>query len=311
MIDVEGTFSVAELADERLLARRLAAQKPYWRPGSAYRYHATLIGALTGEVVLRVTGRSIQEIFEERVRTPHGLDLYLGLPEKLEPRYEPIRPMRPTPEQAAQSASAPTDPASLLPIALNLLSADGPALVGGVGNARALAGMYQAVIHGLDGHPALPAADRIAEFTRPHLTGVDLVTGGAAPENRGCSRPWSRRRATRAPKPGERARVRCFGRYRRGVQSIARPRVLVIGLDPYRVPGPWDPEPAARAVEAGLAEFAEHGVGVAACLIGLDGSDDVDTLVGDALRAHPWECVTVGGGRAPLGRPGRAPRACH
>ncbi|MGW7334925.1 hypothetical protein [Streptomyces sp. NPDC054808] len=74
------------------------------------------------------------------------------------------------------------------------------------------------------------------------------------------------------------------------------PRVLVIGLDPYRVPGPWDPEPVARAIEAGLAKFAEHGVGVETCLMGLDGSDDVEAVVGDALRARPWECVTVGGG---------------
>ncbi len=76
----------------------------------------------------------------------------------------------------------------------------------------------------------------------------------------------------------------------------ASPRVLVIGLDPFRVPGPWDPEPVAVAIEAGLAEFAEHGVGVRTCLIGLDGKDDVAAVVEAALRSHPWECVTVGGG---------------
>jgi len=80
------------------------------------------------------------------------------------------------------------------------------------------------------------------------------------------------------------------------VETTASPRVLVIGLDPYRVPGPWDPEPVAKAIEAGLAEFAEHGVGVETCLIGLDGSDEVGTVVADALRAHPWECVVIGGG---------------
>ncbi|WP_043628634.1 hypothetical protein [Nonomuraea candida] len=78
--------------------------------------------------------------------------------------------------------------------------------------------------------------------------------------------------------------------------AAAPPRVLVIGLDPRRVPGPWDPEPVVEAIEAGLAEFADHGVSVETCLIGLDGSDDVETLVGNALRAHPWKCVTVGGG---------------
>ncbi|MCH5671114.1 hypothetical protein [Streptomyces gilvus] len=76
----------------------------------------------------------------------------------------------------------------------------------------------------------------------------------------------------------------------------AEPRVLVIGLDPYRVPGPWDPEPVAKAIEAGLAEFAEHGVGVETCLVGLDGSDDVTAVVENALRARPWECVVIGGG---------------
>ncbi|MFF9126681.1 hypothetical protein ACF09J_25940 [Streptomyces sp. NPDC014889] len=80
------------------------------------------------------------------------------------------------------------------------------------------------------------------------------------------------------------------------MDTTASPRVLVIGLDPYRIPGPWDPEPVAEAIEAGLTKFAEHGVGVETCLLGLDGSDDVEEVVGNALRAHPWECVTVGGG---------------
>lgn len=87
-----------------------------------------------------------------------------------------------------------------------------------------------------------------------------------------------------------------FGAYRPDVDSTDGPRVLVIGLDPYRVPGPWDPEPAARAIKAGLARFADYGVGVESCLIGRDGRDDVEAVVGNALRAHPWECVTVGGG---------------
>ena len=52
----------------------------------------------------------------------------------------------------------------------------------------------------------------------------------------------------------------------------------------------------AEAIEEGLTKFAEHGVGVETCLIGLDGSDDVDAVVGNALQAHPWECGTVGGG---------------
>jgi hypothetical protein len=72
--------------------------------------------------------------------------------------------------------------------------------------------------------------------------------------------------------------------------------VLVIGLDPYRVPGPWDPEPVAQRIAEGLARFAEHGVGVEACLLGLDGSDDIEDVVRRALRAEAWACVLIGGG---------------
>ena len=74
------------------------------------------------------------------------------------------------------------------------------------------------------------------------------------------------------------------------------PRVLVIGFDPYRVPGPWDPKPVADGIEVGRTRFIEHGVGADFCLFGLDGSDDVEVVVTAALSAQPWECVVVGGG---------------
>jgi hypothetical protein len=76
----------------------------------------------------------------------------------------------------------------------------------------------------------------------------------------------------------------------------SRRLVLVIGLDPYRVPGPWDPAPVATAIERSMARFAEEGIDAESCLVGLDGSDDVEAAVTAALRAQPWECVVVGGG---------------
>lgn len=78
--------------------------------------------------------------------------------------------------------------------------------------------------------------------------------------------------------------------------SPLAPRVLVIGLDPHRVPGPWDPRPVADGIEAGKARFVDHGVGAEFCLFGLDGSDDVDAVVTAALTRRAWECVVVGGG---------------
>ena len=76
----------------------------------------------------------------------------------------------------------------------------------------------------------------------------------------------------------------------------ATPRVLVIGFDPYRVPGPWDPKPVADAIEAGMARFADHGIAVETCLFGLDDSTDMEATLTQALRAGSWDCVVVGGG---------------
>jgi hypothetical protein len=69
------------------------------------------------------------------------------------------------------------------------------------------------------------------------------------------------------------------------VDSASDPRVLVIGVDPHRVPGPWDPTPVVDAIAAGMVRFADAGVGVETCLFGLDGSDDVEVVVvGGGIR---------------------------
>ena len=74
------------------------------------------------------------------------------------------------------------------------------------------------------------------------------------------------------------------------------PQVLVIGLDPYRMSGGFDPEPVARAIEFGMSNLVEHGVGAQSCLFGLDGRDNPEDVVTNALRAQTWECVIIGVG---------------
>jgi hypothetical protein len=78
--------------------------------------------------------------------------------------------------------------------------------------------------------------------------------------------------------------------------KISNLGVLVIGLDPYRVPGPWNPKPVADAIEIGLTALADRGFNAEACLVGLDGSDDVEARVTAALQSRSWDCVVVGGG---------------
>ena len=78
--------------------------------------------------------------------------------------------------------------------------------------------------------------------------------------------------------------------------TVSSFHVLVIGLDPYRVPGPWNPKPVADAIEIGMAALADRGFHAEACLLGLDGSEDIEARVILALQARSWDCVVVGGG---------------
>jgi len=78
--------------------------------------------------------------------------------------------------------------------------------------------------------------------------------------------------------------------------TVSSLHVLVIGLDPYRVPGPWNPKPVADAIEIGMAALADRGFHAEACLLGLDGSEDIEARVTVALQARSWDCVVVGGG---------------
>jgi len=78
--------------------------------------------------------------------------------------------------------------------------------------------------------------------------------------------------------------------------AVSSLHVLVIVLDPYRVPGPWNPKPVADAIEIGMAALADRGFHAEACLLGLDGSEDIEARVTVALQARSWDCVVVGGG---------------
>src|SRR5690606_34631711 len=77
-------------ADPALMARMLAAQPPHCPPGSRHGYHALMFGWLVGEIVERISGRSIGRFFREEVAEPLGLDFWIGLPEEHEPRVAPM-----------------------------------------------------------------------------------------------------------------------------------------------------------------------------------------------------------------------------
>jgi CubicO group peptidase (beta-lactamase class C family) len=147
--------------DWETMTDALAREEPFWAPGTRTGYHGLTFGYLVGEVVRRICGRSLGGFFAEEVAAPLELDFWLGLPEQHEWRVAPTIPADPTaPGTLVPSmyVAALTDPGSLpgLMIGNNggYLMVPGESdsraahaaemgAVGGITNARGLAGMYR------------------------------------------------------------------------------------------------------------------------------------------------------------------------
>lgn len=143
--------------DWDLVVNTLAAEKPFWEPGTRYGYHALTYGFLVGELVRRITGKTVGTFFKEEVAQPLGLDFWIGLPEEIEPRVAPMRLPPPSiPDPTTPFQQAFLDPESIQTCMLANTggylnpgecdsraahAAEIPA-ASGITNARGLAGMY-------------------------------------------------------------------------------------------------------------------------------------------------------------------------
>jgi len=84
----------------------LAAQAPFWKPGTAPGYHAVTQGYLVGEVVRRITGKSLGTVFREEIAEPMGADFYIGLPASEDSR---VADLIPPPKGAAIADTAQSE----------------------------------------------------------------------------------------------------------------------------------------------------------------------------------------------------------
>lgn len=96
----------------------LAAQTPAWEPGTAHGYHGLTYGWLVGEVVRRVSGRSLGTYFAEEIAGPLGLDFWIGLPDAETHRVarlveQRVPPSDAAPDTASETLAAYADPTSL------------------------------------------------------------------------------------------------------------------------------------------------------------------------------------------------------
>jgi CubicO group peptidase (beta-lactamase class C family) len=74
-------LEVEDLYDWQKMVNLLAAQKPLWALGEGVGYHAVTWGYFPGELIKRVTSKTLGEYFNEKVRKPLNADFYIGLPE--------------------------------------------------------------------------------------------------------------------------------------------------------------------------------------------------------------------------------------
>ncbi|MFD4323604.1 serine hydrolase domain-containing protein [Nocardioides sp. NPDC058538] len=101
---VDAPLTRTDVLADTAFADAMAAQKPLWRPGTAHAYHAVSVGAGLGEIVRRVTGRSLGTVLAEELADPLGLDLWIGVPERELSRIATVLPPDPTRVSAEMAA---------------------------------------------------------------------------------------------------------------------------------------------------------------------------------------------------------------
>ena len=88
----ERKIDTEELYDWDHVCRLLAAQTPWWEPGTRSGYHAITQGYLVGEVVRRVTGKTLGTVFREEIAEPLDADFHIGLPPEADARAGELIP---------------------------------------------------------------------------------------------------------------------------------------------------------------------------------------------------------------------------
>ncbi|GBD24121.1 Esterase EstB [bacterium HR29] len=168
----------------------LAEQEPWWEPGTAHGYHALTFGFLVGEVLRRVTGKSVGRLWREEIAGPLELDFFIGFGPELDERTATLLPAPPpVPGQPDIRTVWQQQPDSLAARAFNnpppgagvhvnsraWRAAEIPA-GNGHGSARAVARLYGALAAGgaADGVRVL-APETVERARQEQASGTDQV----------------------------------------------------------------------------------------------------------------------------------------
>lgn len=179
----ETPMTAADLYNWDKVTGALAAQKPWWEPGTGTGYHAITQGYLIGEVVRRITGKTIGRFFQDEIAGPLSADFLIGVPES---EFHRVGNLIPPP--AAIDTGA--DPTSVAARTFSNPSVDAkeswarawrmaeiPA-ANGHGNARSVAAIQAIVANkGEAGGVRLLSRETAESVMKERIRGVDKVLG--------------------------------------------------------------------------------------------------------------------------------------
>jgi CubicO group peptidase (beta-lactamase class C family) len=176
---------VEDLYDWPKATSRMAAQAPWWEPGTASGYHALNYGHLVGEVVRQVTGQTLKKFVADEIAGPLGADFQIGAAESDWGRIADVVPPPPLPfDLEAMGVDSPAVKTLTGPPA-TAEAANTPGwrradigAANGHGNARSVARIMSVVARGgaIDGVRLL-GQQTIDLIFREQLHGIDLVLG--------------------------------------------------------------------------------------------------------------------------------------
>jgi CubicO group peptidase (beta-lactamase class C family) len=186
-----------DILDYSAVIRALEVQKPLWPPGTAHGYHARTFGFLLDELVRRIAGKTLSQYWREAFAQPLNLDLWIGLPERENPRVatiyaaKSVRPPEPKNRQSGsdfyldlvtpgtlsrKTFSSPYGLQSVSGMNTPAVRAQPIVSFGGIGSASALVKFYSMLANGgkLDGQTFF-SEETIAWMTTTLADGMDRV----------------------------------------------------------------------------------------------------------------------------------------
>jgi len=186
----DAPLEMSDLLDHDKLVGLHASQAPWWEPGSGSGYHALSQGYLLGEIVNRVTGRSLGQFFADEITGPLGADFHIGTSAEHDSRIAHViappfglgdDPNAPEVDPSSIASRTFSNPAmdAAFSSTIPWRRAEVPA-AGGHGNARSVAAIHTLTANGgVAGGQQIISPEGLERIFDVQADGMDMVLLGA------------------------------------------------------------------------------------------------------------------------------------